>query len=101
MSLMAAATMASLLIGSRRRRAVRVGERCQGGGGTSSLGELAAPLAPLSLFRLGSLVIGRRFSLACAAPRPTLPGPTFAGEQRTALERSLTGTSAYDRTLFE
>jgi len=78
---MAAATMASLLIGSRRRRAARVGVRCQGGGGTGSLGELATVIAALSLFRLGSVVIGRRFSLTCAARW------ALADEQRTILER--------------
>jgi len=61
---MAAATIASLLIGSRRRRAALVGVRCQGGGGTGSPGELVVPIAPVSPVRLGSLVIGRRFSLA-------------------------------------
>jgi hypothetical protein len=96
MSRMAAATMASLLIGSRRRRAARVGVRCQGGGGTGSLGELAARGAALSVFRLGSVVIGRRFSLTCAAPLRAL-----ADEQRTTLERALTRTSGYDKTLFE
>jgi len=111
MSLMAAATIASLLIGSRRRLAVLVGVRCLGGGGTDSLGEPAAlflaELAALILaeladpsplgspFRLGS-VIGRRFSPACEAPWPAL-----ADEQRTALERWLTGTCNHDRTLFE
>jgi hypothetical protein len=96
MSRMAAATMASLVMGSRRRRAVRVGVRCQGGGGTGSLTERAAPVALLSVFRLDSVGICGRFSQACEAPRPAL-----AGEQRTALERRLTGTHDYDRTLFE
>jgi hypothetical protein len=96
MSRMAAATMASLLIGSRRRRAARVGVRCQGGGGSGSLGELAALIAAPSLFRLGSVVIGRRFSLTCGAPRQAR-----TDEQRTTLERQLTGTPGYDKTLFE
>jgi hypothetical protein len=94
MSRMAAATMASLLIGSRRLRVARVGVRCQGGGGTDSLAEPSVLVA--RLFRAGWVVIGRRFSLACVESHSAQ-----AREQRTALERGLTRTMINDKTLFD
>ena len=61
---MAAVTMASRLMGSRRRRAGRSGARCQGGGGIcgspegTASGEAAAPGAAGAVWAAGFFGIG-------------------------------------------
>src|SRR5215831_9740788 len=89
---MAAVTMASRLIGSRRRLPGRLGSRCQGGGATcGSAGdgpELASFVAMPSRFAAIS---------ASASSAGRDPGPL---EHCTSIEHRLTRTLNYVRTLF-